>query len=238
MAALLLLLPLVAMLFTEEVDWGPGDFILAAIILGGTGLLFELALRRSTDNAYRTGMLLALVTTLLLAWSNAAVGFLGSGANFANVLYVVLIAVPFIGGFATGFKARGMFQTMIAAAVLQAAITLFAFAVGLVGAEESPAIVAISTIFGLLWLASALLFRQAADRDAASAVGVVRRYDPRDGFNIQFVLSTLTLAIGIVMTTFMITVEGEPGALPLGLVLLGLGWFFVTLFRSSNLQEK
>jgi hypothetical protein len=44
--ALILLVPVAAMLFTDEADWGVADFVLAAVLLGGTGLLLEAAVRR------------------------------------------------------------------------------------------------------------------------------------------------------------------------------------------------
>ncbi|MBK6540945.1 MAG: hypothetical protein IPG10_06630 [Flavobacteriales bacterium] len=137
LAALMLLFPVVAMQFTDEVNWGPEDFLFAAVLLGGSGLLFELVIRRSHDDAYRTGALLALATTFLLIWSNAAVGFVGSGANTANVLYVAMVAIPFIGGVVSRLKARGLCITTILTAAVQAAITVFAFASGLVSEEES-----------------------------------------------------------------------------------------------------
>jgi hypothetical protein len=232
-AVLLFLLPLVAQLFTDEVDWGPGDFLFAAVILGGTGLLFELAMRRSSDNAYRVGVLLALVTAFLLTWSNAAVGFVGSGANAANVLYFAMLAVPFIGGSVSGFKARGMFVTMILTAIVQVSITLFAFAADLVTTDGSSAVLAINAIFIMLWTGSALLFHQAAERSASLVVGMQESAKPMRGSRIHFVLSILLFAIGGVLLSYMIAVEDEPGAVPLIMVLLGMGWFFITLFRSK-----
>ena len=41
--ALVLLVPLVAMQITDEADWSLADFVLAGALLGGTGLLLELA---------------------------------------------------------------------------------------------------------------------------------------------------------------------------------------------------
>jgi hypothetical protein len=38
---------------------------------------------------------------------------------------------------------------------------------------------------------------------------------------IQLLLSLLLLVAGLALLAYMVTVEGEPGALPLGLVLLG-----------------
>lgn len=45
-------------------------------------------------------------------------------------------------------------------------------------------------------------------------------------------LSLLTIFIGLVLVTFMIIVESEPGAIPLALILVGTGWYFFT--RSSS----
>ena len=43
--------------------------------------------------------------------------------------------------------------------------------------------------------------------------------------------SMLILAIGIALLIYMVTVEDEPGALPLGLIVLGIGWFFIARAR-------
>lgn len=45
------------------------------------------------------------------------------------------------------------------------------------------------------------------------------------------VLSALTVAVGVLLLVYMVTVEGEPGALPLLLILLGSGWYFTTRAR-------
>jgi hypothetical protein len=238
LAALLLLIPGVAMLFTDQVNWTASDFFFAALILGGTGLLFEVALRRSADNTYRTGILLGLAATFLLVWSNAAVGFVGSGANVANVLYLAMVAIPLLGGFVVGFKARGMFLTMVLTAVVQAAITGIAYAADLVRAEEGQVILAINAVFILLWVASAVLFHQAAQRDATVVLGTGSGINLLRRSPIQFVLSSLMIAIGTVGLVYMITVENEPGAVPLLVVLLGMAWFFITLFRARSSQEK
>jgi hypothetical protein len=38
-------------------------------------------------------------------------------------------------------------------------------------------------------------------------------------------LSVLTILVGIALLIYMITVEDEPGALPLLLITVGIGWF-------------
>jgi uncharacterized membrane protein YgdD (TMEM256/DUF423 family) len=50
--AFVLLLPLVAMQVTDEVDWGLADFVLAGALLAGSGLLLELAARKARNIAY------------------------------------------------------------------------------------------------------------------------------------------------------------------------------------------
>ena len=45
-AVLLLSIPLVAMLFTTEVNWKVSDFLVGGILLVGTGLVLELILRK------------------------------------------------------------------------------------------------------------------------------------------------------------------------------------------------
>jgi hypothetical protein len=50
--AFVVLLPLVAMLFTDEVDWGVFDFVSAAALVAGAGVLLELAVKRPSKIAY------------------------------------------------------------------------------------------------------------------------------------------------------------------------------------------
>ncbi|MAO66181.1 MAG: hypothetical protein CL666_14395 [Balneola sp.] len=52
---------------------------------------------------------------------------------------------------------------------------------------------------------------------------------------IHRLLSLLTLFIGLALVTFMIVSEGEPGALPLALILVGTGWY---LFSRSKLRSQ
>lgn len=167
LVALLLLLPAVAMVFADQVDWSVGDFLFATVLLGGTGLLVELVVRRNHDNAYRAAAAIALFTLLLLAWSNAAVGFVGAGANAANILYVALIGIVAASSFAAGFQAPGMAKAMIAAAIGQGLIAAMAFALDLVQDDERTAVIGISLFFIALWSAAAALFRKAAKHTEA-----------------------------------------------------------------------
>jgi uncharacterized integral membrane protein len=51
--AFLLLIPFIAMQFTNEVNWNLFDFIAAAVLLLGTGLLCEFVMRKVKKNTHR-----------------------------------------------------------------------------------------------------------------------------------------------------------------------------------------
>jgi hypothetical protein len=71
---LLLLLPLIAMQFTKEVNWTLSDFGIAGVLLFGTGLLCELAIRKIKNTKYRIAVVLAILLVLLFVWAELAVG--------------------------------------------------------------------------------------------------------------------------------------------------------------------
>jgi hypothetical protein len=70
----LLLVPLVAMQFTQEVDWSLFDFVLAGAVLGGTGFLFELAVRKPSSVAYRAALTAVGVVAIALGEADDAPG--------------------------------------------------------------------------------------------------------------------------------------------------------------------
>jgi hypothetical protein len=72
--ALLLLVPLVAMRFTREVDWGPGDFLAAGALLAGAGLAWVGVSRRVRAPRRRVLMKAGVALVLLLVWTELAVG--------------------------------------------------------------------------------------------------------------------------------------------------------------------
>lgn len=72
--ALLLLVPAVAMQFTHEVNWGPGDFVAAAVLLSAAGLGVLWAARRRTTPWRRAGVAAAVVGAFALVWAELAVG--------------------------------------------------------------------------------------------------------------------------------------------------------------------
>jgi hypothetical protein len=73
-----LLLPLVAMQFTTEVNWSTSDFVIAGVLLGGTGLACEGVLRMVKKPSYRWSLCAVVLLCLLVVWVELAVGVFGS----------------------------------------------------------------------------------------------------------------------------------------------------------------
>ncbi|HKG74053.1 MAG TPA: hypothetical protein VKA79_07430 [Aestuariivirgaceae bacterium] len=163
-AALLLLLPLAAMQFTDEVDWTALDFVFMGALLGAVGLGAELAVRKTRNVAYRMGACAALAAAFLLIWINGAVGIIGSEQEDANLLYGGVLGVALIGATAARFRPAGMALAMSATAFAQALVPLAASTFGLSSNALvwSPEVLVISGFFVALWLISAWLFWKGA----------------------------------------------------------------------------
>lgn len=71
--AMILSLPLIAMQFTNEVDWKLLDFIIMSVLIYGTSSLFVLV-ARVVPRKYRVFIALGFGAFLFLAWAHLAVG--------------------------------------------------------------------------------------------------------------------------------------------------------------------
>jgi len=69
---LILLIPLIAMQFTTEVNWSPFDFIVMGGFLFVTGLLLDFAIRKA--GKYRAAAILGILVLFLYIWAGLAVG--------------------------------------------------------------------------------------------------------------------------------------------------------------------
>ena len=76
--ALLLLIPFIAMQFTDEVNWTPFDFIVAGALLLATGFMFERVIRKVKKIEYRIVIGLVILVAFLLVWAELAVGIFGT----------------------------------------------------------------------------------------------------------------------------------------------------------------
>jgi hypothetical protein len=157
-AAFLLLLPLVAMQFSKEVNWTLFDFVVfGAMLLVACGT-YELATRLSGNTAYRAAVGVAVVGGFLLVWMNLAVGIIGSEENSANLMFAGVLAVGAIGALIARFQPHGMARALVATALAQALVAVIALIAGL---GELP-LWFLTVFYVALWLASAGLFQKAA----------------------------------------------------------------------------
>jgi hypothetical protein len=164
-AAVMLLLPAVAMQFTSQVNWGPGDFItFGAMLLFACGG-YELATRLTGNRAYRLATGMALLGAFLLAWINLAVGIIGNEAHPANRMFFAIPVIGMAGALIARFEARGMARALVATAVTQVLAALIALTAGW---EDATVVVGLTVFFALLWLSSAQLFRKAAQKNTAA----------------------------------------------------------------------
>lgn len=170
---ILLLIPLIAMQFTDEVNWEIADFVIMGTVLMAIGLLYELIARRSGKTIYRTAFGVGLLGAFLLFWVNGAVGIIGSADQPANLMYGAVFVVGLIGGLISRFKAKGMAVTLFATAGVQMLVPAVAFFIWPPPVTSwSPGVLGVfllSAFFALLFLTSALLFRQASTSKEGTA---------------------------------------------------------------------
>lgn len=162
-AAALLLLPLIAMRFTSEVNWTLSDFVFAGVLIGGVGLVFELAVRMTPSLAYRGGVAFALAAAFMIIWANAAVGMIGSEDNPYNLLFIGVIALALAVAAAARLRASGMALAMAVAGIAHVLVAL-------VGMSGDPRGGVLSAVFAAPWFLSAWLFGRAAREPGGAAV--------------------------------------------------------------------
>ncbi|HMG92287.1 MAG TPA: hypothetical protein VK589_19655 [Chryseolinea sp.] len=168
---LILMIPLVAMQFTDEVKWDAPDFIVMGALIFSTGMGFILITRSSPNVAYRIAAALTSATVFLMVWANLAVGLIGSGPNPGNLLYMAVPAVAIVGSFMSNFNPSGMERTMYTTTIVLVIVTAIAFLANMDQYPSSSAteILAVSGFFAMLFIVSALIFRFAAKQGPQEA---------------------------------------------------------------------
>jgi hypothetical protein len=163
--AFILLLPLVAMQFTDEVNWTWSDFVVGGTLLFGSGLTYELIARKAGNTAYRVAVGIAVAAALLLVWINLAVGIIGSENNPVNLLYFCVLGVGITGAAIARLRPQGMARALFATAIAQALVPIIALVIGGSQArsmQEPPGVwgvLVLNVFFVMLFIVSALLFR-------------------------------------------------------------------------------
>lgn len=77
-ALVLLLVPFIAMQFTDEVAWTGSDFVIMGMLLFGTALSIETILRKVKTVKNRILLSAAILAVFFLVWAEMAVGLFGS----------------------------------------------------------------------------------------------------------------------------------------------------------------
>jgi hypothetical protein len=171
----ILLVPLMGNLFMGW-NWPPYAFAFWGAVLFGAGLMYELIAGKGGTIACRAAVGIACATGFVLLFINAAAGIIGDGP--INLMYLGVLAVGFAGALIARFEARGMALALFATAVAQMLVPVVALAIWQAGWQDllmdpnSPhppfhpgiaPVFGLNAVFAALWVASALLFRHAAD---------------------------------------------------------------------------
>lgn len=156
LVAVLLLLPVVAMQAgMQGVDWTTGDFLTAALVLGISGGLLELAARSTANLGYRLAATIGVGAGFLLLWINLAVDVVGREDSPANADYAVVLVAAVAGAIVASERPRALTRAMLATAGAHALVAL-------VHARYGTSTLLFNGFFVALWLASAALFARAA----------------------------------------------------------------------------
>lgn len=158
-----LLIPLVAMRFTDEVKWTLSDFVVMWFVLAGPVFLYRLLATRAWANfAYKAGAGLAVLGGFLITWVNLAVQIIGDD-NPGNLLYFLALLGGLIGVGLARFQPRGLAKVAFALAgvLLLIPAVSYAFWPG----DFSPGFARVFMLNGafvLIFTASGLCFLGAA----------------------------------------------------------------------------
>lgn len=155
-AGLILLLPLIAMRFTDEVQWTGSDFVFAGVMLAFLVGAFELVVRLNGNWSYRGGVVVAALATFLMVWIQGAVGLVGNENDAVNLLFFLPLLVGAAGLFIADFKARGLARVFAAMALLQA--TTMAIGFWITGDTDAVLL----SFWAFAWSVCAWLFGRAA----------------------------------------------------------------------------
>ena len=72
----ILLIPFIAMFYSEEVRWDLADFLIMGVLLFTAGLALDYVIRKNSKK--KVFLIVSIVLIFLLTWAELAVGILGT----------------------------------------------------------------------------------------------------------------------------------------------------------------
>lgn len=167
--AALLMIPLVAMQFSEQVDWSLFDFVIMGGLMYGLIAAYEFLAKLSGNTLYRAGAGLALLMSFLLTWINGAVGIIGDGP--INLLYFGVLLVGVFGAAIARFQPTGMANTLFAMAFVQMLIPTIAFIWNQPMGPGVLQVFVLNGVFAVMFGLSGFLFQEAGrgEREGSAA---------------------------------------------------------------------
>lgn len=124
---------------------------------------------RTPRSAYRAALALTVASMGFLFVVSLGVGIIGADGDPANLLYLGVIALGLSGSLVARLRAGGMAVVLVAMALVQAGIGVYAIVAGL-GRPYSGALelLGLTGLFVTLFLAAAWLFHHAAHSTTAT----------------------------------------------------------------------
>lgn len=159
-----LMIPLVAMQFTKEVNWTFSDFAIMWVVLSIPTFLFRLLVTRPQPWTYKLGAALAVVTGFLITWVNLAVQIIGD-ENPAFVLYFVALLIGLVGVGVSRLQPAGLAKAAFATAA--ALFVIPVIAVYFWPSDFHPGVLPVffgNTCLVLAFVVSGLLFNYSAGK--------------------------------------------------------------------------
>ncbi|MCH2486163.1 MAG: hypothetical protein MK010_00250 [Erythrobacter sp.] len=157
-ALALLLLPAIAMRFTDEVDWTASDFVFAGVLLAALGIGLEIAVRVGRSGVHTLGLAIAAVAGFLTLWANAAVGFIGAEGEPVNIAISLMVVAAAIATLAVRFRPTVLRFVFALMALGQIGAGLYATSAMPGHAVEWGVLL----VFAAIWSTAALCFHRAA----------------------------------------------------------------------------
>ena len=120
---------------------------------------------------------LGLLTCFLIVWLHGAVGIIGSEDNPANLLYFLVLLVVMAGALLARLRPRPMARAMFVTGIVHFLVPFVAMLIwrpefqGTEAIADLIRVFFLNTVLALMFAASGILYRQAADQPSTPLPG-------------------------------------------------------------------